>query len=145
LIASTATLPHARSLWRLPPLAKIGWFLYVVSLLCPASAHANFIGAFMLVVAPMMGFKLLFSGAVRGALLGISLLAGFAANGSLFMRTPVWLRVGASIAPWLTYAASLFAFGTPDAQRMFANAFFFPWALGIGLVNLVYIRRRIAI
>lgn len=138
-------MPHARSLWRLPPLARIGWFLYVVSLLCPAGAHANFIGAFMLVVAPLMGFELLFSGAVRGASIGICLLAGFAANGSLFMRTPVWLRLGAMIAPWLTYAASVFAVGAPDAHRMFANAFFFPWALGIGLVNLVYIRRGIAV
>ena len=131
---------HAGSWWRLPPLARLGWILYVASMLTPASAHAHFIGAFMLIVAPAWGLQLLCSGTLRAATIGICLLAGFAANASPFVRLPAWARIGAMLAPWLCYAASLFAFGVFDSGRLWANAFFFPWAAGIALINVVYLR-----
>ena len=132
---------QARSFWRLPALARLGWIFYVASLLMPADAHLGFIGAFMFVVAPRLGFHYLFDGGIRGAIIGTSVLAGVAANASMFMRTPRWLRTCAIFAPWTAYLASLLAFGIPGKQPLTANAFVFPWAIGIGLVNLAYIRR----
>jgi hypothetical protein len=130
------------SLRRLPLLPKIGWILYLAFMVTPGSDFHE-IGAMMFAVAPGWGLICLFSGDLRTGLFGMSLLAGVASNASLFTRLPVWVRCLCVAAPWMTYAAYL-SWGMPmgsDKGSAFAIPFFFPWAFGIGMINIAQIRK----
>lgn len=83
---------------RLPLLPKVGWALYIVSMVIPSS-DLNGVGAEIFVFAPLWGVMFLLSGSVSGLLFGVSLLAEVAANATLFTRIPVWLRIAAMIIP----------------------------------------------
>jgi hypothetical protein len=108
------------------------------------SSDLSGIGAEMFVVAPWYGVMFLFSGDVGGLLVGVSLLAGVAANASLFTRVPIWLRNAAIFVPWITYATFL-CYGRPvNIEKIFSIPYFFPWAVGIALVNVAQIRKDMA-
>jgi len=85
-----------------------------------------------------------FSGGVVGLLVGLSLLAGVAANATLFTRVPVWLRIAAIFVPWITYATFLFSGRPVDFEKVLSVPYFFPWAVGIALVNVARIRKDMA-
>jgi hypothetical protein len=109
------------------------------------SADLHEIGAMMFAVVPGWGVMLLFSGDFTAFLIGVSLLAGVAANASLFTRLPIWVRIVAIAAPWITYATYLFSgLLPPNTQRAFALPFFFPWAIGLALINVAQIRKDVA-
>lgn len=126
-------LPNA-SQRRLTSLARAGWLLYFASLVTPG-ADLKSIGAKMLILAPYYGCIELSSARLAGKFLGLALLAGFAANLSVCMRLPRALGVAAILAPWAPFAAYVASIGPVTLQALMRIAYFFPWAIGIALIN----------
>jgi len=116
-------------------LARAGWLLYLASLVTPGADLKSF-GAKMLILAPYYGSLALTSANLAGKVLGIALLAGFAANLSVGMRLPQVLRIAAILAPWASFAAYAAMIGPLTLQALLRIAYFFPWAIGIALINL---------
>jgi hypothetical protein len=129
------------SLRQPPLLPRVGWTLYIASMVVPSSDLKE-IGAEWFVSGPVYGISFLFSGTVTGFLVGVSLLAGVAANASLFVRVPVWTRIAAIVVPWSTYATFLVLGRPVDLEKAFSIPYFFPWAVGIALVNIAQIREE---
>ena len=121
---------------RYPRLAAIGWALVIASLLTP-DIELEGIGAYMLVAAPGMGVTLLFHAqnwTVAGV--GAALLAGFAANLSLFVRLPRWGSVLAILASWAPFAAWLLLWSEHrPLSEAFGMLYVYPWMAGIALIH----------
>ena len=119
---------------RITRLAIAGWFLYCASLATPGADLRSF-GARMLVFAPIYGISELSSQNLAGKLVGISLLVAFAANISVFVPLPRWLRIAAILAPWAAFAAYAFRVHPVTADKLLRIAYSFPWAIGLALIN----------
>jgi hypothetical protein len=122
---------------------KTGWILYAVSMVIPA-CNLSGIGAEWFIIAPVYGVFFLFSGSVASFLVGLALLAGVAANASLFSRARLWQRVAGIVAPWIAYAAFCFVERPANFEQALAIPYFFPWAVGIALINVARIRNDLA-
>ncbi len=120
---------------RLTQLALWGRLLYFASLATPG-ADLKTTGAKMLLLAPLYGCSELSSTTLAGKMAGVALLAGFAANLSVFVRAPRGLHIAAILAPWAAFAAFAYLVNPITAGKLLRIAYFFPWAVGIALVNV---------
>jgi hypothetical protein len=125
---------------RLTSLERAGWLLYFASLVTPGADLKSY-GAKMLMLAPYYGYLELSSASLTGRILGLALFAGFAANLSVCMRLPRAIAVASILAPWAAFAAYVSLIGPVRLQALLRIAYFFPWALGIALINVERLRR----
>lgn len=108
-------------------LATIGWVLYLLSWVTPSLDGRQF-GATAFVDSVRLASHLLGAGSI---LPGIAVTLGWLANFSVFPRLPCWVRVVASIAPWLAFAVVLAK--VPARATFFL--YFYPWASGLALIH----------
>jgi hypothetical protein len=121
---------------RRPALA--GWLLYSLSWLTPSIDGRQF-GAVAFVESVRWGWGLLTAGSL---LAGACIMLGWLANFSILLRLPAWLRVVASLAPWLAFAVVLAKLpvrpSLPGRAAFFL--YFYPWAVGIALIHASRLR-----
>ena len=116
---------------------SIGWSLYAISWVIP-NLNGDGIGAraFWEAIRHGLGY-LIQPGSLSGLALGLCLLAGWSANLSLFVSWQPPARRFWMVAPWLPFAAILLLAHVPFAvrERVFSQLYFYPWAIGIGLIH----------
>jgi hypothetical protein len=125
--------------------AVAGWMLYAISWITPSS-DARQVGATAFIATVKFAAALLTAGTTSRFVLGACVAFGWLANVSIFIRLCVWARAGWSAAPWFTFAVVLFTVPVRPSipQRAAFFLYFYPWALGIGLIhwaNIVALRR----
>ena len=108
-------------------LTIVGWVLYLLSWVTPSLDGRQF-GATAFVDSVRLAWHFFGMGSI---LPGLGVTLGWLANFSIFPRLPCWLRVIASIAPWLAFAVVL----TNLPARAALFLYFYPWALGIALIH----------
>ena len=110
-----------------------GWLLYALSWITPSIDGRQF-GAVAFVESVRFGWNLLTTDSL---LPGLAVMLGWLANFSLLPRLPNWLRVVATIAPWLAFAVVLAKLpvrpSLPGRAAFFL--YFYPWAAGIALIH----------
>jgi len=110
-----------------------GWLLYALSWITPSIDGRQF-GAVAFVESVRFGWNLLTTDSI---LPGVAVMLGWLANFSLLPRLPNWLRVVATIAPWLAFAVVLAKLpvrpSLPGRAAFFL--YFYPWAAGIALIH----------
>ena len=110
-----------------------GWLLYTLSWITPSIDGRQF-GAVAFVESVRFGWNLLTTDSI---LPGVAVMLGWLANFSLLPRLPNWLRVVATIAPWLAFAVVLAKLpvrpSLPGRAAFFL--YFYPWAAGIALIH----------
>jgi hypothetical protein len=110
-----------------------GWLLYTLSWITPSIDGRQF-GAVAFVESVRFGWNLLTTDSI---LPGLAVMLGWLANFSLLPRLPNWLRVVATIAPWLAFAVVLAKLpvrpSLPGRAAFFL--YFYPWAAGIALIH----------
>jgi hypothetical protein len=116
-------------------MAAIGWICWLVSLITPDLAFSG-IGAYMFWLAPVYGVAFLGGDDWHTVLTGACFILGFLSNVTLFVWVPRWAAMLAIAAPWLSFAASYFIDLPNASEATIRMLFFYPWALGIGLVHL---------
>ncbi len=104
-----------------------GWVLYALSWVTPSADGRQF-GATAFVDSVRLAWHLFIAGSV---LPGLAVTLGWLANFSVFLRLPNWLRVIAAIAPWAAFAVVL----TKLPARPAFFLYFYPWAVGIALIQ----------
>jgi hypothetical protein len=104
-----------------------GWCLYALSWVTPSLDGRQF-GATAFVDSVRLAWHFLGTG---NPLAGLCVTLGWLANFSTILRLPCWLRIAASIAPWLAFAVVLAK--VPARATFFL--YFYPWALGIALIH----------
>jgi hypothetical protein len=118
---------------RIRRLQIVGWVLYALSWLTP-SIDGRQLGAVAFVESIRFGWNLL---TTDNILPGVAVMLGWLANFSLLPRLPKWLRVVATIAPWLAFAVVLAKLpvrpSLPGRAAFFL--YFYPWAAGIALIH----------
>jgi hypothetical protein len=122
-------------------LAIFGWALYAISWITP-SLHGGGIGARAFVAAVRYGVAFsVHPDSLSGFVLGLSLLVGWLANLSIFLRLPAWARIVSIAAPGFAFAAVLLLLHAPLSVRERAASllYFYPWALGIALIHIAHI------
>jgi hypothetical protein len=119
-------------------LLRVGWLLYGLSWLTP-SIDGRQVGAVAFVQSVRFGWNLLSTGNI---LLAACVMLGWLANFSIIPRLPAWLRVVASIAPWLAFAVVLAKLPVRPslAERAAFFLYFYPWAVGIALIHASRLR-----
>jgi hypothetical protein len=105
----------------------VGWCLYALSWVTPSLDGRQF-GATAFVDSVRLAWHFLSMGSI---LPGLGVTLGWLANFSIFLRLPGWLRIIASIAPWLAFTVVLAK--VPARAAFFL--YFYPWALGIALIH----------
>jgi len=110
-----------------------GWLLYTLSWITPSIDGRQF-GAVAFVESVRFGWNLLTTDSL---LPGVAVMLGWLANFSLLPRLPNWLRVVATIAPWLAFAVVLAQLPVRPSLPGRAGFFlyFYPWAAGIALIH----------
>jgi hypothetical protein len=81
------------------------------------------------------------------ARLAFALGFGWISNSSVFFRPPLVVAAAMMTAPWVIFAAFLFFHPEQPDTSVVTFIPFYPWALGIGLVNyarIVYLRKNSA-
>jgi hypothetical protein len=114
----------------------LGWTLFGISWVTP-NLDGDGIGARAFWAAVRHGLRYLIQpDSVSGLALGLCLLLGWSANFSVFIPFPVAVRKGWIAAPWLPFAAILLL-NVPFAirERLLTQLYFYPWAIGIGLIH----------
>jgi hypothetical protein len=110
-----------------------GWLLYALGWITPSIDGRQF-GAVAFVESVRFGWNLL---TTDNILAGVAVMSGWLANFSLLPRLPNWLRVVATIAPWLAFAVVLAKLpvrpSLPGRAAFFL--YFYPWAVGIALIH----------
>ena len=110
-----------------------GWLLYTLSWITPSIDGRQF-GAVAFVESVRFGWNLLTTDSL---LPGLAVMLGWLANFSLLPRLPNWLRIAATIAPWLAFAVVLAKLpvrpSLPGRAAFFL--YFYPWAAGIALIH----------
>jgi hypothetical protein len=110
-----------------------GWLLYTLSWITPSIDGRQF-GAVAFVESVRFGWNLLTTNRI---LPGVAVMLGWLANFSLLPRLPNWLRVVATLAPWLAFAVVLANLpvrpSLPGRAAFFL--YFYPWAVGIALIH----------
>jgi hypothetical protein len=133
----------AMSRWhRLSWLTRIGWSLYLISLVTPGRDLKSF-GAQMFILVPMGANYLMRSAGNENTLFGLALMAGWAANITAFVRVPIAVRAAAILAAWGSFAAFLLFEREANQgafQDLFAFPCFFPWALGLTFIHAAHFR-----
>jgi hypothetical protein len=116
-----------------PRLLLAGWLLYCLSWITPSIDGRQF-GAVAFVESVRFGWNLL---TTDNILPGTAVMLGWLANFSILRRLPYWLRVAASIAPWLAFAVVLARLPVRPslAGRAAFFLYFYPWAIGIALIH----------
>jgi hypothetical protein len=118
-------------------LATVGLILYALSWITP-SIDGRQLGARVFVDAAVMGAQLTFRAvSIAGFIAGLSLLCGWLANFSIFLRLSVRARWVWIAAPWVPFAVLLVKHG--PAPSPVSLLCFYPWAIGIGLIHFANI------
>jgi len=111
-----------------------GWLLYTLSWITPSIDGRQF-GVVAFVESVRFGWSLL---TTDNLLPGVAVMLGWLANFSLLPRLPNWLRVVATLAPWLAFAVVLAKLpvrpSLPGRAAFFL--YFYPWAAGIALIHV---------
>jgi hypothetical protein len=116
-----------------------GWILYAVSWITP-SRDARQLGAQAFVNAVDKGTSLvLHAGRPAGVVVGACLLLGWLANFSILVRWSPRTRLAWIVAPWFPFVALLFARPAPSPVPLL---YFYPWAIGIGLIHVARLAQR---
>jgi hypothetical protein len=117
--------------------AVLGWILYGLSWITP-SLDASHIGAWVFLEALTVGVQLTTHfGSLMRTLAGLSLLLGWLSNFSMLFRWPVGMRFLWIVAPWGPFVVLLVKHG--PAPSPVSLLYFYPWAVGIGLVHFAAI------
>ena len=115
-------------------LAATGWLLYALSWITPSIDGRQY-GAVAFVESVRFGWSLL---TTDNILPGVGVMLGWLTNFSILPRMPNWLRVIATIAPWLAFAVVLAKLPVRPSLSGRAAFFlyFYPWAVGIALIHV---------
>jgi hypothetical protein len=120
--------------WRcLPAISRVGWILYLISMVTPAR-NLTLIGAALFLRLPS-GILAFFGSHPANPLPGICASIGLAANLLVWVRVPWALSLVAVLTPWV---ALIWLNGGSPAQVLGTVSgwlFYYPWALGIVLIN----------
>jgi hypothetical protein len=125
-------------------LAISGWILYLTSWVIPSWSEGR-VGARAFLATLQYAARLLFhpSSALQ-FVLGLCLLLGWLANFSILVPLTARTRLAWIVAPWLPFLGVLLLMDAPLSvrERVFAELYFYPWAIGIAAIHLAMIWRE---
>jgi hypothetical protein len=119
---------------RLPAISRVGWVLYLCSMITPARDLAM-VGAGLFLRLPA-GLVTFFGSHPSNPLPGICACIGLAANLLVLVPVPWGLSLVAVLAPWL--ALLWLNAGSPAQVQGTVSGwlFYYPWAVGIVLISV---------
>ena len=133
-----ATAPHGNL--RALRAQLVGWLLFVASMITP-TIDLGSIGAYWLGAAPFYGALFLVQPHSSKpydfgtALVGISLLCGFAANLFVFLKTSRAATMATLALPWLPFVAWMWRWRAGELPSPpWTLLHFYPWVVGISLI-----------